>query len=524
MRHFFAMPKVYSYIRFSTPEQARGDSFRRQAAAAKAFAAEQGLELDDTLQITDAGVSAYRGANLSADAGLGKFMAAVQLGLVEPGSVLALESLDRFSRMEPLDVQFELTALIRAGIAVATLSDGHIYSRESLKADGGLGLVVSVMSSGRGYEESRIKSTRLAGVWAEKRRKVRAGEAAKLTSRAPAWLRWQEPAGWSVDEARAAIVRRVYALTLAGEGEHMIAQRFNREGVPPLGRAKLWHRSSVSKLLRNPAVIGELTPGQIEYQDGVKRRVLEEPIPGAFPAIIVEPDWLAVRSLKDGHAPAARGQGAKRPLANVLAGLARCPICGSAMTRVQKGNPAKGGQPKLVCTRAKAGAGCVYHSVPLGEVERAVFAKPAWFVDNIPAGDGGRELDREAQSARNTIAGLEDHLGELGETLEQAPSVALARRLASLEAEIGTHKAALADLEERRRLTDGGLIHARAVALGEAIEERGEADRAAINAALKVLFDAVVVDYRAGELRLHWRQGGVTPMLFSMPPAPGLGG
>ena len=56
-------PKAYSYIRFSTPEQAKGDSLPRQTAAARRYAISHGLELDESLTFRDLGVSAHHGRN-----------------------------------------------------------------------------------------------------------------------------------------------------------------------------------------------------------------------------------------------------------------------------------------------------------------------------------------------------------------------------------------------------------------------------------------------------------------------------
>ena len=56
-------PKAYSYIRFSTPQQAKGDSHTRQNDKAARYAAEHELVLDTALNLTDLGVSAYRGKN-----------------------------------------------------------------------------------------------------------------------------------------------------------------------------------------------------------------------------------------------------------------------------------------------------------------------------------------------------------------------------------------------------------------------------------------------------------------------------
>ena len=93
-------PKVYSYTRWSTPEQAKGDSARRQSEAALRWADRHGYILDDSLRISDEGVSAYRGTN-ALDGGLSRFLEACRRGLIEPGSFLLVESLDRISRMSP---------------------------------------------------------------------------------------------------------------------------------------------------------------------------------------------------------------------------------------------------------------------------------------------------------------------------------------------------------------------------------------------------------------------------------------
>ncbi len=91
--------KAYSYLRFSTPEQEKGDSKRRQMDLARRYADAQGLDLDETLTFHDLGVSAFRGSNL--DAALGAFKSAVTDGRVPRGSYLLVESLDRLSRQAP---------------------------------------------------------------------------------------------------------------------------------------------------------------------------------------------------------------------------------------------------------------------------------------------------------------------------------------------------------------------------------------------------------------------------------------
>ena len=88
-------PKVYSYMRFSTSEQMKGDSLRRQIEYAEEYAASHGLVLDDSLKLRDLGRSAYSGEHRSDRAALGQFLKLVEEGKVAKDSILLVESFDR---------------------------------------------------------------------------------------------------------------------------------------------------------------------------------------------------------------------------------------------------------------------------------------------------------------------------------------------------------------------------------------------------------------------------------------------
>lgn len=502
------MTKVYSYSRFSTSEQAAGDSLRRQTDAAEKWAAARGLELDRRLSLADQGVSAYRGMNTEEDRGLGGFLYACRAGLIEPGSYLLVESLDRISRMPPRRAQRVLDEIVDCGVTIVTLNDGQEFTSERLDNDP-MALILSLLVSWRAHEESKTKGRRVSAAWEEKRRRVRAGEAEKLTERAPAWLRWTR-SGWKVIEERAAIVRRVYAMTIAGHGENKIASTFNAEGVPVLRHGTMWHRSAVSRLLQSQSVIGRLLPGRIEYIGGRRVRVVEDPIEGAFPAIITQEDWATVRALKDGNTARPRGRHGSAPVRSYLAGLARCPDCGAAMTRVNKGATAKGGRPKLVCSKAKAGKAKHYVSVPQDEVERAIRERWSKLMEDAPAGDRSPELDRLVQDLEGAVGAVVDSLDHLTALLARSPSAALAAQIRKTEESLRVYQAELADARDRQSLADVGVVHARLATLQDAIEpDEGEpVDPGRVNAALRALFSRVTVDHREGVLYFNWRQGG----------------
>src|SRR5688500_7237548 len=112
--------KAYSYLRFSTADQAKGDSYRRQTALAEDYAKAKDLDLDKGLTFRDLGVSAYTGKNRKKGA-LRAFLDAVEEELIPAGSYLLVESLDRVSREAILDAQATFLQIVNAGITLVTL-------------------------------------------------------------------------------------------------------------------------------------------------------------------------------------------------------------------------------------------------------------------------------------------------------------------------------------------------------------------------------------------------------------------
>ncbi len=178
--------RAYSYLRFSTPEQMKGDSFRRQADLSRTYANQHGLDLDESLTFQDPGISAYRGKNVKEGA-LGDFIRAVETGRVLPGSYLLVESLDRLSRDKVQQAFRQFSAILDSGVNIVTLTDGKVYTADSLN-ENFADLLISLATMFRAHEESLMKSKRLKAAWKSKRDKARAG-GRKLTAMCPGWLR-----------------------------------------------------------------------------------------------------------------------------------------------------------------------------------------------------------------------------------------------------------------------------------------------------------------------------------------------
>src|SRR5262245_43378282 len=179
------MSTAYSYTRFSSPAQRTGDSIRRQTALRDAWLARNGLDLDDTLTLQDAGVSAFRGRHRTDPRNaLGGFLKLVEAGRVPRGSYFIIESLDRLSREEAEEALTLPVTIPRAGIKVVQLQPVEtVYAKpvDPMK------LVMAVMEMSRGHSESRMKSERSAAAWVQKRKAAVAGKMAD--GFVPSWIR-----------------------------------------------------------------------------------------------------------------------------------------------------------------------------------------------------------------------------------------------------------------------------------------------------------------------------------------------
>src|SRR5262249_45991356 len=114
---------AYSYIRFSSPGQAEGDSLRRQTAAARAWCDLNGIYLDEATTLHDLGKSAFTGSHRSNPDrnALAAFLRLVEQGKVPRGSFLVIENLDRLSREHIQPALLLALNLLQAGVRLVQL-------------------------------------------------------------------------------------------------------------------------------------------------------------------------------------------------------------------------------------------------------------------------------------------------------------------------------------------------------------------------------------------------------------------
>jgi DNA invertase Pin-like site-specific DNA recombinase len=282
---------AYSYIRFSSPQQAEGDSLRRQTEAAAAWCQRYGVRLDTGTTFRDLGKSAYLGEhrrNPDRNA-LAAFLKLVHEGRVAKGAYLIIENLDRLSREHERAALRLWLDILDAGVSIVQLSPEVIFRHEQSDM---FDVMRAIMELSRGHGESKVKSERVGAAWKEKKRQAANG-GGPITTQCPAWLR-VDGGKFKVIAERAAAVRRIFELAADGHGMLAIVHRLTEEGVPPIGWARRWTKSYVALLLRSRECLGEYHPtkvakGKANVPDG-------PPVLGYYPAVVSEQQWQRARA------------------------------------------------------------------------------------------------------------------------------------------------------------------------------------------------------------------------------------
>jgi len=475
-----AAASAYSYIRFSTPDQALGDSERRQVEKAEAWAAAKGVVLDRSF--ADRGKSGWKGTNRKKGA-LGEFLRRIPSpGLpipeapILPGSYLIVENLDRLSREHPLDSIGLVRSIIIAGVIIVILETGQEYSEASVRRDP-MQMMGLVFELGRGAGESDRKSKLIKASW-ERRRKD-ALEGIPLSGQCPAWLKLEgtrKEGSYRIVPERAEIVRRIFDMAVAGYGHRAITNKLNDERVPTWGgkrkpdrkdAPRAWNRRTVHQILLNPAVIGEYHPGKIETQPdpahpGETRQVRVpegDPIPGVYPVVVDLEVWQKVQesTRKTGGPISTR-------VSQIFAPLLRDDTTGEGIRYKYQFNATRGGHGRYLVSNVDAinrerpenAPKTKPHWWPYPATEYAILTTLAEIDWRAMAGEGRphalREAAESAAAAQRKAEDLQRRCGNLVDAIELGgPSISdLVNKLKKLGPERdGAEKLAA---EARKRL------------------------------------------------------------------------
>ena len=323
------------YARVSSEQQREENTIASQTASLIEFAKSHDLEVPEEWVFEDKG---YSGATLERP-GLERVRDLAAEGHIQ---VVLAYAPDRLSRKYAYQILL-IEELARHGVETLFVRAPQGDSAEDQ-------LLVQFQGMIAEYERAQILERSRRG----KRHRAHSGEISVLSG-APYGYRYirktdEAPAAYTVYEAEAGVVRRIYEMyTLQGLSIGEITRRLNAEGIPTRKVSARWERSTVWAVLRNPAYRGGACFGKTrasartrvmrpQRRRGVTaptmteghERPREEWIEIPVPALVSEESFVRAQELLQENKIRSRRRTIEP---SVVQGLVSCQKCGYAFAR-----------------------------------------------------------------------------------------------------------------------------------------------------------------------------------------------
>lgn len=499
---------LYKYIRFSSIQQAKGSSFARQNARLEKYAAENGFEIDDSLDLRDFAKSGFHGINKEIDQGLGRFIAAIDKGLIptDGSAYLAVEQFDRISREDIDKAQDLFKSILRKNVNIITLMDGKIYTKKSLSNF--MEVLYSLFLMEQAHQESLKKSDRIKGAYQTKIKKLKelAAEQKQIleewnkkkigekpeplinqiqfSSQIPCWIdqkieiiNGRKFRKFVLNEEKAEIIR--YALSLLNDdnGYMNVANQLNKEGIPRIDfnskrkrgvRSNIWTNRAVNEFVNSDAIFGDLAlyenffgEKEIAYEDikttkKVSKRKHIENIPNYYPAVMDKKIIMGLRARANSK---KKGRISGRTTTNNLfQNMLFCGKCGDSMHLIQTKRETKQGSYQrfyLVCYSARHKA-CNSKMFPYSQFEDQAVKYLISPVNTAELNEEGKAIEKKRQERLLILKGeieeinqrIEDFKNEI-KTNKSIKLTVAATIISELENDIAVKQSKIAELEEQ---------------------------------------------------------------------------
>lgn len=373
-----------------------------------------------------------------------------------------------------------------------------LRARRMLEAAG-----VTIVSLTEGLAESTLVYGVRALVSQEEREKVseRTRMGLAVVMREGRWKGGTTPYGYRpgtayrgelvIDEAEAAIVRRIDSLYTAGQGAPKISIALNADNVPTRYGRK-WTKVQVLGILDNPIYVGLIRTGNQLFD-------------GRHEPIRTDATWQEIQAIRNGRRSSGNGGRGAQPARHLLTrGMLRC-VCGQRMSC----RTFRGEYDYYLC-RGRENGTCDMPTLRRDAVDGpllAMFETHVLNVEETIAHIRG-EADRQIAEARRFAAVAETEVAKIDAALARVRADYLAGEITAAEwrqlqqtlnddraaafAELDRHTSRAAELESDSARLDaerefaGRIAEIRQLVAGQ-IAESGTVD--AIRAALVATFD-----------------------------------
>ncbi len=410
------MKNAILYLRYSTPEQAEGQSEQRQTQGAERWCKEQGEKLVKIYK--DLGISG--GKNSDGRKGLSALLENLTSGNVP--KFLLIEDVDRISRMLPLDSLNLISKILDFGVTIVSLRDNQFLTKENWQNSQSF-LILSLKTT-LANEERQKRIFRGRSAWKQKRiespNKI-------YTRKVPSWLAVKDDKIVTIPE-HVRTVKKIFKLANEGFGIISIIRMFNEQGVQSF-RGKDWNKAIVHNTLTGEQVLGHFQP---KTSLNGKRVEDGDMIPDYFPRVIDDALFYSVQAkLKQRNKYRGAGYRYTRKPGqnNLFAGLIKCSKCGASLIHLVR---SRHGYSYLVCGNAHKHKKCDYRTVATNILEECfqVYLADARVFQTF------QKPSNTADATRLQIEGVKKQLAKyvsLIETADGVPPKTILKRIQDLE-------------------------------------------------------------------------------------------
>lgn len=482
------MTQAIRYHRYSSKRQDRGSSIERQHEATAELCERKGWQVVETIQ--DKGQSAWKGDHLSAGH-LGRLRQRIDAGLIDPGTVLVVENLDRLSRQDYRTARRWIEDVTDRGIIVAVCRPELLLDSAAMSGANIGAMLQHLLEANRATLESTRKSDFQKRNIARMLDMVRAGVCP--TPRVPAWLNGVVGQRLTINEERRALVNLIYEWSVT-MGLQAICKKLNAEHAPwtegwKTGKAE-WKIGYVRDILYSPAVEGKYV-----VREGADRKNTGEVITGYYPRIVDAS--LVIRARAAINKRAGTGGQNHGKAQNLFIGLATCKKCGGAVGRVAGGN----NYAYMVCRAARYGTCDNNNHVSYSMLEKAVVDNLLHLAlddDHFTSVDDIAPTIAALSEAKSTIDTLQIEQANIIRVLRRSPdSYALAAELDKIEAELSSAIRVREEAETKLLAARGNVSPAehlvRVRTVRDALDSDAEARRM-VREAFSALVENIVFD------------------------------
>lgn len=438
-------PTLYLYSRVSTEKQVSGTGIQRQTSNDRLPLVIDKFQLP-VKRLEDHGLSAHKGHNI--DRGeLGVFIDLCERGKIAPGSILAMEAIDRFTRLGITTAQSHLNKVLNADIKIFCWIKGELYEKDDL---GSAFKALIELEGANAYTKklsqrvtgaARVKLTEIM----ENRPGSRDADGYCAAIKGFGSNKWwctvdsgfvrPHPQYWS-------IAREIVDLLLQGWGHIKIKKYLDGKEYPPPRRqknknAKGWGINLVSNFHRSRTLLGEK---EISI-DG-----FSELIKNYYPPLCTEKEYLKILKIKQGK----KLRGVKKGAIGLITGInaTRCGYCDSPIQIFRSKATTPYERLRYKCSGKSTGSTqCPSSTIDSRYVESATIKLLSHLaLQRTPKENDGTEDIIEAK-----LSGLDKKIERLIVAVETSESNTAAKVFAQKADKLSIEKEALTqDLQELR--------------------------------------------------------------------------